>query len=699
MKTISLKKVSALAVASLGFGLLSVVPAQAAGIVNTDIAATGTAGTDGNYVVAGTAATVIETVTAAAPLTFGFKITDPSGNASYIATGSTNATVGTLSAIASKATTLTFATTFLTTTGKWVVQAVSDTVAADIDSPAEIDTALGTTGNIETSNFFVYKTTPSYSGGTARVVTAATAVSQDVNGTATLNIVSDDTSASYTVTTTGVGSMTSAFGNNAGKTSTALTATTGDTVTFNNGTNAAGGVTWTPNVKKKSFLQVQVSAAVAGATVVSVTPLNSSGTPGTPVTASVTWGATPAPGTQYSTVYLNAGTTQATSANDDTVAGVNCAKTVATQCANIAFALADAAGNAISGQPLTVTMTGPGTIGLDVSNAAAGSLTYTTASQGRGLSSTAMTGAVGAIAIWPDGTAGTATITIASGTTTIGSKSVTFYGSAAKITATQNYSIARASAAGAELGSSLTNTSATTGYVAAVSLLVADSGGNAVPTAPSCKIADTSVIASCTIAADNDATYGAGLGYYNASVTSSPNGVSGKSTTVIFRILNSDGLTYTESSPVTFTLGGSIVTTSVTLDKTSYAAGDPMVLTVTAKDSAGNPSYDGQAILGSIGINKTQGGSLPAVTKVFAKGKYATSATAPTLFAPVAPGSFTISGVSVATVAAPLGVAYSVSASVTDANSGLLTQIDALNAKIVALNALIAKIMKKLGVK
>ena len=37
--------------------------------------------------------------------------------------------------------------------------------------------------------------------------------------------------------------------------------------------------------------------------------------------------------------------------------------------------------------------------------------------------------------------------------------------------------------------------------------------------------------------------------------------------------------------------------------------------------------------------------------------------------------------------------------SVVDGNAALLTQIDALNAKIVALNALIAKIMKKLGVK
>jgi hypothetical protein len=42
----------------------------------------------------------------------------------------------------------------------------------------------------------------------------------------------------------------------------------------------------------------------------------------------------------------------------------------------------------------------------------------------------------------------------------------------------------------------------------------------------------------------------------------------------------------------------------------------------------------------------------------------------------------------------------SASATVVDSNqTALMTQIDALNAKIVALNALIAKIMKKLGVK
>jgi hypothetical protein len=65
------------------------------------------------------------------------------------------------------------------------------------------------------------------------------------------------------------------------------------------------------------------------------------------------------------------------------------------------------------------------------------------------------------------------------------------------------------------------------------------------------------------------------------------------------------------------------------------------------------------------------------------------------LFAPALGGSFSVNGTSSNTAETKISAA----ASVTDANAGLLTQIDALNAKIVALNALIAKIMKKLGVK
>jgi hypothetical protein len=116
-----------------------------------------------------------------------------------------------------------------------------------------------------------------------------------------------------------------------------------------------------------------------------------------------------------------------------------------------------------------------------------------------------------------------------------------------------------------------------------------------------------------------------------------------------------------------------------------------MTVTRTAKDSAGNIPADGQTANG-VTFSKPQGGAAPGAS--WYKDGTKTSG-ANSLFAPVAPGAFnalmtsSVDGVTVITA----------SSSVTDANAGLLTQIDALNAKIVALNALIAKIMKKLGVK
>jgi hypothetical protein len=116
-----------------------------------------------------------------------------------------------------------------------------------------------------------------------------------------------------------------------------------------------------------------------------------------------------------------------------------------------------------------------------------------------------------------------------------------------------------------------------------------------------------------------------------------------------------------------------------------------MTVTRTAKDSAGNVPFDGQTANG-VTFSKPQGGTAPGAS--WYKSGVKTSG-ASTLFAPVAGGAFnalmtsSVDGVTVITA----------SSSVTDANAALLTQIDALNAKIVALNALIAKIMKKLGVK
>ena len=68
-----------------------------------------------------------------------------------------------------------------------------------------------------------------------------------------------------------------------------------------------------------------------------------------------------------------------------------------------------------------------------------------------------------------------------------------------------------------------------------------------------------------------------------------------------------------------------------------------MVLTVTAKDKYGNPAYDGQAALGgTVSGNKALGGTMPGTTKLIVGGKYATSATTPTIFAPAVGGDFTV---------------------------------------------------------
>jgi hypothetical protein len=88
-------------------------------------------------------------------------------------------------------------------------------------------------------------------------------------------------------------------------------------------------------------------------------------------------------------------------------------------------------------------------------------------------------------------------------------------------------------------------------------------------------------------------------------------------------------------------------------------------------------------------------GGTAIAASTYTAGKKATSSTAPTVFSPVIGGSFTGQMTSGNAAASTV----TATATVTDANAGLLTQIDALNAKIVALNALIAKIMKKLGVK
>jgi len=356
-------------------------------------------------------------------------------------------------------------------------------------------------------------------------------------------------------------------------------------------------------------------------------------------------------------------------------------------------------------------MATPGTVTVTVSGSGALSSTFTnttntpTASQCSATTNarvvTFTADAVNNIIICADGTSGTGTYTVsmtnaAGVTTTLATKTVIFFGSVSKIVATPVLTIG--SAGGGTTGVA-TAARTTAAIIPAVIVKATDSSGNVVTGLTiSALSSDVTVVNSAiTINADTagSAFSSGGAGFYNASFSTPSSAVSGAKATLTFRILDPAdvlGVAFL-TSVVNITIGGTVATEVLSFNKTSYAPGEAMVVTITATDSKGNPVADGSASP-AVTFSKAVGGTAPAAS-VYVGGKKATSATAPTVFAPAVAGAFS----ALATSGNTAGSAITASSTVTDANAGLLTQIDALNAKIVALNALIAKIMKKLGVK
>jgi len=376
--------------------------------------------------------------------------------------------------------------------------------------------------------------------------------------------------------------------------------------------------------------------------------------------------------------------------------GINGSRTIGTMRAIASVEVRNSSNAVINGATLAATISGPGLVLAKTTNASAAGTARS--------SSVVLTGAsVGYIAVSGDGTSGVGTVTVTvtdpvtAVASTVGTFTVTFYSTTvATLTATANYvNIGAGVTTGCSSVTCLGGSSYSTGSAGkpAVLLVAKDSSGMVIPDRTITNtIADASVISTTTITGAN-ASDANGLGYYNVSVTGAANSTSGKTTTVTWSIVNSATSTIT-SNAITFTAAGTtIAKETLAFDKTSYVAGDPMVITRTATDAAGNPVADG-TVSPAVTFSKTVGGTAPAAS-AYVAGKSATSATAPTVFAPVTGGAFTAS----MTGGDAAATKYTASSSVIDGNAALLTQIDALNAKIVALNALIAKIMKKLGVK
>ena len=289
-------------------------------------------------------------------------------------------------------------------------------------------------------------------------------------------------------------------------------------------------------------------------------------------------------------------------------------------------------GLALIGQAVSVTIAGPGLITLATGNG--------TGSTGlvRAASLTATTQAATAasvVGISADGTAGTAVVTITIGGVALPTKTVLFFGSVASLTATQNLKIAQASSTANILGTSdgtrQASAATTTALTPAVVIVAKDSLGNLVPGLTILStISDTTVLSATTIVEEVGTTLttgAAGPGNYLASVTSAANGVSGKTATVTYKIADPLSTTggFITTAPLTFSLGGIVAKTTISTDATSYEAGAPLIITLTSKDSSGNPVFDGAAstavsasksFIGLPGASEYSGGAAVSATSL-----------------------------------------------------------------------------------
>jgi len=466
--------------------------------------------------------------------------------------------------------------------------------------------------------------------------------------------------------------------------STAATASTG-----------VGSFSFTPTVAGSYVMTVWHETAAGGSTNVDYNE--------TRQTIAITVAAAPSASGGASVMSIRSGAVTSVGGGSSSDLRIFGSRSVGTQRAIIGVAVKGSTGAAFTGATVEAVTT------IGIVRVVAGT-EGTAAAVGLGRSSSvalSSTQSDAVVHISGDNTSGVGTITVnvtdpVSGIkTTVGTATVTFYSTTvATLTATQVYANIGASTTHGCAAVACVGTTYSTGSSGkpAVLLVAKDSSGIVIPdlsgivatSSDLTQIAGSTVVAVTSAGSADDAN---GRGYYNASITGAASAASGKTATVTYSYTNAD-TTVKSTAAVTFTIGGTtIATETLGFDKTSYAPGEAMVVTRTARDSAGNPVADGTAS-GAVTFSKPVGGTSPAAS-FYVAGKSATSATAPTVFAPSVAGAFSGSmtgGDAAATVRTG-------SATVTDANAGLLTQIDALNAKIVALNALIAKIMKKLGVK
>ena len=272
-----------------------------------------------------------------------------------------------------------------------------------------------------------------------------------------------------------------------------------------------------------------------------------------------------------STVALAAGTATApTYAATILATGLASGDTLTTQGTNVCTS------QTLGYCEVTVTVSGPGLLSIINDNAGnrvadpAKSVTMKLYN-GATLTNTGET-----LAVFADGTAGVGTVTFSSGSTTLGTKTITFQGPASTATLFYGDTIVAVGA----------NSTAVKAYVT-------DAGGNRFTGNLWIYSSDTSIISESATAC----TYSATLLYHTCSVT----GVDTGTATVKVSNRSSQSAAATStllatwfSSTLSFTVRGtSIQSFTATFDKATYSPGEKAILTITAKDRAGNSMANG----------------------------------------------------------------------------------------------------------
>jgi len=250
----------------------------------------------------------------------------------------------------------------------------------------------------------------------------------------------------------------------------------------------------------------------------------------------------------------------------------------------IKVSLKDVAGNGLLGTLPAVgaSISGPGTLSM-------GTAPNADASTGRLLLLPAAAANVYYVNVFSDGTSGAATISLWVGGAVWKTKTVSFYGAATKLVASQNHKVLKA---GVTTGAGCNPTSCPGGSVAlsnVVQVLATDANGIAVPGLTYTSVPDAKVVtgSAATSTADADAD---SLGATWFSVTTAPDAASGVTGTVSYKTTLADTTVLTTSA-LTFAIGGAPVSVTIAASGSSEV-GAKNSLVFTDKDAAGNAPYD-----------------------------------------------------------------------------------------------------------